>query len=204
MKLFHFLLVSCLLLGCTKESDSNDREYVTTCYRFIEYTTNEPVAGLNILLHYGYEGILSSQGITDSDGTWCFEHWNDEGLSATPYHTYDNLYYNFPSTLPLNGKLNTIQLTPWSKIRFHVMNIEPANETDRLYLSNSYDIDGVGYGVGRSFVGSDIDAIYYAKAAIGINEITKSVYSSDVQIGWSRYEVRIHRWGDTIHYNIEY
>jgi len=105
-----FLVLQFLNCSATKEEE---REFITTCYKFVNKENLEPIIGLSILIHYGYENILSDQGVTDDNGQWCFEHWNDNGPFATPYtYLLDQWYSDFPQSLPLNGLENTITLTP--------------------------------------------------------------------------------------------
>jgi len=105
--------MSFLSLSCSKDDEISSREYVTTCYKFVEKGSNVPIVGLSLLINYGVSGNLGSQGTTNNEGVWCFEHWNDYGPYATPYtYVLDQNFSNFPSQLPLNGSLNTIELIP--------------------------------------------------------------------------------------------
>ena len=210
MRYFLIFIIGFFLIGCSTDEDAtNSREYITTCYKFVEKGTNVPIVGLSVLIHYGSTGVLSSQGITDNEGVWCFEHWNDVGSSAIPYTAIlDDRFYNFPPSLPLNGSLNTIELIPWSRIRFHIINVEPVSETDKIEVTNSFRIDSDGYiysySQTRPFDGEDIDAIYFSQAIKGLNTITWSVYSSGNLVSSYSDEVTIGQWGDTIDYEIEY
>ncbi|WP_370476567.1 hypothetical protein [Tamlana flava] len=99
------------MISCSAEKEIDDREYITTCYKFVESESKDPIRGLHLLIHYGDYNVLGAQGVTDDEGMWCFDHWNDEGpfgnltiLSNSP------VYYSYPGKLPMNGSLNTIEI----------------------------------------------------------------------------------------------
>ena len=146
MKTFKTIIVLMSLvsiLNCSNDGENeSSREYITTCYKFVEEGSNLPISGQSVLIHYGYSNILSSQGSTDDDGVWCFEHWNDNGPSAVLYQPWlEDGYFNIPETLPLNGSINTIELIPKSYIRVHVVNVEPSSDNDRIDVSTGFFID---------------------------------------------------------------
>ncbi len=67
-------------LSCSKDDEINkdyeininSREFVTTCYKFVEKGSNVPIVGLSLLINYGQTGLLGSQGTTNNEGIWCF------------------------------------------------------------------------------------------------------------------------------------
>ena len=209
MKKFHyFILVLFVVFNCSwedKVNDSNDREYITTCYKFVNKSTGAPIEGLSILIHYGNPPILSSQGITDSEGVWCFDHWNDH-LGGQPYtYLHDQRYLNFPISLPMNGTMNRVELLPYSRIRFHIVNVEPTDESDLLEILVRFDISDISSeGHSNQFEGDDVDIYYNSKANKGVNTIEWKVYTAGNLVGSYRDEVRIWNYGDTVEYDIEY
>ena len=207
MKKFIYILVILLLvLNCSKDGDESNREYITTCYRFIEEGSGVPIPNLRVLVHYGPSNVLSSQGITDSDGVWCFEHWNDEGSSALLYQPMIIGYWDVPGALPLNGSTNTIELIPKSWVKFHVVNIEPSSVNDRVDVSYTYRKDEThSFGGNRPFEGNDIDFLWWVDVFHGVNiSIEWKVQESGVLISTHSDEITIEQSGDVVEYLIEY
>lgn len=212
MKKFIYILVILLLvLNCSKDGDesNSNREYITTCYRFVEEGSGVPIPNLSILIHYGYSNVLSSQGITDNDGIWCFEHWNDEGSTATLYQPMIRGYWKVPETLPLNGSTNTIELIPKSWINFHIVNVEPSSINDRIDVRTRIRVVNVtpfyDYGASRPFEGKEIDTYWKTSAIKGEgNYIEWKIKESGVLISTHRDTIRIEQHRDVVEYLIEY
>jgi len=207
--LIFLVFTMCFLsLSCSKDDEINSREYVTTCYKFVEKGSNVPIVGLSVIINYGSSGILGSQGNTNIEGVWCFQHWNDNGFYATPYtYVLDELFYNFPSQLPLNGSLNTIELIPRSNIKFHLINVEPSSINDKIVVSVNFSVGGGnydGYGYTREFEGKEIDTFYISNAVKGLNTISWSVYELGILESSYTDEVTIEQYHETIDYEIEY
>lgn len=207
--LIFLVFTMCFLsLSCSKDDEINSREYVTTCYKFVEKGSNVPIVGLSVIINYGSSGILGSQGTTNNEGVWCFQHWNDNGFYATPYtYVLDELFYNFPSQLPLNGSLNTIELIPRSNIKFHLINVEPSSINDKIVVSVNFSVGGGnydGYGYTREFEGKEIDTFYISNAVKGLNTISWSVYELGILESSYTDEVTIEQYHETIDYEIEY
>ncbi|GAA4280075.1 hypothetical protein GCM10022260_04960 [Gaetbulibacter aestuarii] len=199
-------MVICFLSCSIENEEKNKREYITTCYKLIEEGSGQPIVGLSILIHYGPNNVLSSQGITNNDGVWCFEHWNDDGPSAILYtYLLENLYFNIPEALPLNGSTNIIELNPKSWIQFHVVNIEPSTVNDRVDVSYFFRINNLrSYGGSRPFEGKDIDTFWYVGVAKGVNiSIEWEVKESGVLISTHSDEIIIED-DETFYYLIEY
>lgn len=204
--LFLVLLVNSLSFNCSKDDDISSREFVTTCYKFVEMGNNVPIVGLSVIVHYGKTGVLGSQGISNNEGVWCFEHWNDNGAYAIPYtYVIDKNFYNFPSQLPLNGSLNTIELIPRSNIKFHLINVEPTNINDKIVVSVDFRVDELNsYRYSRQFEGKEIDTFYISNAIKGLNTISWSVFSNDILESSHSDEVTIEHYHETIDYEIGY
>jgi len=195
-------------LSCSKDDEINinSREFVTTCYKFVEKGSNVPIVGLSLLINYGQTGLLGSQGTTNNERIWCFEHWNDNGYYATPYtYVLDQNFYNFPSLLTLNGSLNTIELFPRSNIKFHLINVEPSSINDKIVVSVDFRFDeSHSYGYSRQFEGKEVDTFYISNAIKGLNTISWSVYELGILKSSHTDEVTIEQYHETIDYEIEY
>ena len=211
MKKLALLLGVFIMMACSGEDIEkiDNREYISTCYKFVEIGSETPMDGLSILIHYGYGNILSAQGITNNDGMWCFKHWNDEGDFATPYtYNLSKFIYNFPSRLPLNGSVNTFGLIPASSIKLHIMNIDPSSENDKIVVKVEFDTReyGVNFGAidNREFVGKEIDTFYVSRAVKGKNIISWSVYSNGILQNTYSDTVEVEEFRQTVDYKIEY
>ena len=206
--LLTFLLI---VMSCSKDEEiETNREYITTCYKFVEEGSNLPISGLRILIHYGYSNVLSSQGITDDNGMWCFQHWNDNGNEASLYQPLlEDAYFMVPESLPLNVSIYTLEMIPKSFIRIHVVNVPPSSVFDRIDVSSEFFVtfEGkpkYGYRTTVPFEGKDIDAYYYFPAIKGLNEISWVVKNSDNIISTHIDKVIIEQYRDRVDYLIEY
>ena len=62
MKTFKTIIVLMSLvsiLNCSNDGENeSSREYITTCYKFVEEGSNLPISGQSVLIHYGYSNIM--------------------------------------------------------------------------------------------------------------------------------------------------
>jgi len=213
MKKLALILGLFLIIGCSIDVGNNDKDVLTTCYQFLEDGSDKPIAGLSVIIEYGFNKITGTGNIfhktTDSNGTFCVEHSYTDTAYSNIEAPQAGLYFSFPNFLTLDGSEKTIYLVPFSSIKMHVINIDASDENDKIVITVRSDYKsskGPRYTMDtdRTFEGNIIDTFTNVTALKGINTIKWFVYSNDILQSYQSDTVEIHQHGDSVDYKIEY